>query len=64
MLHGGRDEATGIHKLLWEGGFLWKIPFNGKGLPERRIVSVKRASYQSIYSKAVRLIEVSLVFLI
>ena len=56
---GGNDrseeDVVDIQRILWEGGFLWKIPFNGKGLPERRIVSVKRASCPSIYSKAVRI---------
>ena len=45
-----------LPKLLWEGGFVWKIPFNGRGAPERRLVAVKRASHASIYSRAVRVI--------
>ena len=49
------EDIVEIEKILWDGAFLWKIPFNGKGMPERRIVSVKRAAYASIYSKAVRI---------
>jgi len=48
--------AVCLPKLLWEGGFLWKIPFNGRGAPERRLVAVKRASHASIYSRAVRVV--------
>lgn len=50
------EDILDVHKILWEGGFLWKIPFNGKGIPERRTVSIKRAPYPSIYSKAVRIL--------
>ena len=50
------EDILDVHKILWEGGFLWKIPFNGKGIPERRTVSIKRAPYPSIYSKAVRVL--------
>jgi predicted phage tail protein len=28
-------QPTGL-KLLWEGGYLWKIPFNSSKMPQRR----------------------------
>jgi ankyrin repeat protein len=31
-----------IPRLLWEGGQVWKIPYNSKGPPERRYVTIKR----------------------
>ena len=50
------DDGTKViylPKLLWEGGFLWKIPFNGRGAPERRFVAIKRAAHASIYARAI-----------
>ena len=41
---------------IWDGGYLWKIPYNGKGAPEKRIVALKRATiYPSPSAKAVRI---------
>ena len=51
------DDFVDIEKILWEGGLLWKVPFNGKGIPESRIVALKRSASASIYSKAVRIID-------
>ena len=45
-----------VPKLLWEGGPLWKIPYNGKGNPEHRVVALKRAMQPGIYSRRVQLI--------
>jgi hypothetical protein len=30
-----------VPRILWEGGYLWKFPFNGAGLPKRRWVQIK-----------------------
>ena len=51
------DDFVDMEKILWEGGLLWKVPFNGKGIPESRIVSLKRSASASIYAKAVRIID-------
>eukprot|EP01041_Mallomonas_annulata_P005865 gene5865-11842_t len=42
--------------LLWEGGGLWKIPFNGKGPAERRTVAIKRAGMPGPNARPVRII--------
>jgi ankyrin repeat protein len=43
-----------IAARLWDGGYLWKIPYNGKGDPDKRIVALKRAKvYPSPGSRAV-----------
>jgi hypothetical protein len=46
-----------VPSLLWNGSYLWKVPFNGKGPPEQRIVSLKRASYPGLYSRKVEIID-------
>ncbi len=51
-----QEEAKVICSILWDGGYLWKIPYNGKGAAERRIVALKRATvYPSPTSRAVRI---------
>ena len=40
----GVEGQITISSLIWDGGYLWKIPYNGKGSPEKRIVSIKRSS--------------------
>jgi len=42
----GRNDVLDVSAILWFGEILWKIPFNGKGNPERRLVTVKRATGQ------------------
>jgi len=42
--------------LLWKGGILWKIPYNGRGVPERRVVMIKRATLPGKKSKPVQLL--------
>ena len=32
------EEILTIAARLWDGGYLWKIPYNGKGDPDKRIV--------------------------
>jgi len=50
-----KEEVFVISSILWDGGYLWKIPYNGKGAPERRIIALKRATvYPSPGSRAVR----------
>lgn len=44
-----------INKLLWEGGSLWKIPYNGKGQAENRVVALKRAAQPGMYSRRIQL---------
>lgn len=50
-----QDFST-IPYILWKGGVLWKIPYNGKGLPEKRSVMIKRASKPGTHSKPVKVI--------
>ena len=48
------EPALTIAARLWDGGYLWKIPYNGKGAAEKRIVALKRAKvYPSPGSRAV-----------
>ena len=35
---------------LWEGTVVWKIPFNGKSMPEKRLVAVKRATRSGLHA--------------
>jgi ankyrin repeat protein len=42
--------------LLWKGAILWKIPYNGRGVPERRLVMIKRAPLPGKKAKAVTLL--------
>ena len=42
--------------LLWKGAILWKIPYNGRGVPERRLVMIKRAPLPGKKAKAVHLL--------
>jgi hypothetical protein len=30
-----------IPRILWEGGYLWKYPYNNTGFPKRRWVQIK-----------------------
>ena len=48
--------CTTFPMLLWKGGILWKIPYNGRGVPERRLVMIKRAPLPGKKSKPVRLL--------
>jgi hypothetical protein len=40
--HSGDVELRDIPLLLYEGGLLWKIPFNGKSYPQQKWVRLKR----------------------
>lgn len=33
--------ALGIPKILWEGGYLWKFPYNTTGMPKKKWVQIK-----------------------
>lgn len=35
-----------LHDVLWYGAQLWKIPHNGKGLPDKRMVMIKRGGLE------------------
>ena len=37
----GRPAALGIPKILWEGGYLWKFPYNTSGMPKKKWVQIK-----------------------
>jgi hypothetical protein len=56
------DQLTSLPQLLWKGGILWKIPFNGRGLPERRLVMIKRVHRPTAKSKPVRILGPDLLF--
>lgn len=34
----------GMPRVLWEGGYLWKFPYNTSGVPKRKFVQIKTAS--------------------
>lgn len=42
--------------VLWDGGKLWKVPYNGKGMPEERIVMIKRALRPGPQARPVRIL--------
>ena len=46
-----------IPSVLWFGDILWKIPFNGKGKPERRLVIIRRSHGPGQESWPVRVID-------
>ena len=45
-----------LPSILWEGGKLWKVPFNGKGMPEERMVMIKRALRPGPQARPVRVL--------
>ena len=47
---------SSLPSILWEGGKLWKIPYNGKGMPEERIVMIKRALRPGAQARPVRVL--------
>jgi hypothetical protein len=47
---------SGLPLLLWKGGILWKIPYNGRGRPERRHVMIKKALKPGKHARSVRII--------
>lgn len=47
---------TGLPMILWNGGILWKIPYNGKSLPETRMVMIKRAPAPGPKARPVRVL--------
>jgi hypothetical protein len=55
-------DLTSLPHLLWKGGILWKIPFNGRGLPERRLIMIKRVTRPTAKSKPVRILGPDLLF--
>jgi hypothetical protein len=59
---GSEQDLTSLPHLLWKGGILWKIPFNGRGLPERRLVMIKRVTRPTAKSKPVRILGPDLLF--
>mmetsp|Transcript_24624 Transcript_24624/g.36263 ORF Transcript_24624/g.36263 Transcript_24624/m.36263 type:complete len:2041 (+) Transcript_24624:160-6282(+) len=52
----GDQSHSGLPLLLWKGAILWKIPYNGRGLPERRLVMIKRASHPGPRAKPVSIL--------
>ena len=52
----GASKYSGLPMLLWKGDILWKVPFNGRGLPERRLVMIKRASSPGPHAKPVQVL--------
>lgn len=59
---GQSNQMASLPQLLWKGGILWKIPFNGRGLPERRLVMIKRVHRPTAKSKPVRILGPDLLF--
>lgn len=52
-----KNPQMSIPFILWQGGVLWKIPYNGKGLPEKRTIMLKRALKAGPKSKAVSVLQ-------
>lgn len=50
------SKYSGLPVLLWKGAILWKIPYNGRGLPERRLVMIKRATRPGPRAKPVQVV--------
>ena len=51
-----KDNCSTFPMLLWKGAILWKIPYNGRGVPERRLVMIKRAPLPSKKAKPVQIL--------
>jgi hypothetical protein len=49
-------DYSGLPLILWKGGILWKIPYNGNGRPERRHVVIKKSSKAGKHSRTVKII--------
>ena len=47
---------SALPSVLWEGGKLWKIPYNGKGMPEERMVMIKRSPRPGSQARPVRVL--------
>ena len=50
------SQHPSIPMILWEGGGLWKIPFNGKGPAERRTLVVKRSPQPGQHARPIRVL--------
>ena len=53
------SSTRGIPIILWEGCIVWKIPFNGKSIPELRQVAIKRASRPGPHAIPVHVVDAS-----
>lgn len=50
------SSSPGLPLILWKGGILWKIPYNGNGRPERRHIVIKKSSKAGKHSRTVKII--------
>jgi hypothetical protein len=51
-----REPIYNLPLTVWEGSLLWKIPYSGRGLAEKRYVRIKRAPRNGQHAAPVRLI--------
>jgi hypothetical protein len=53
----GKEEPIyNLPLTVWNGSILWKIPYSGKGLAEKRYVRIKRAPTSGRHAAPIRLI--------
>ena len=55
----GTSSSLTLPLMLWQGGYLFKIPYNSKGGPQRRIIALKRRSSKGSKSKRITIISPS-----
>lgn len=49
-------QYSALPAVLWEGGKLWKVPYNGRGMPEERMVMIKKAPRPGVGARPVRVL--------
>jgi ankyrin repeat protein len=49
-------QYSALPVILWEGGKLWKVPYNGRGMPEERMVMIKKAQRPGVGARPVRVL--------
>lgn len=50
------DAVFNMPVTVWQGSILWKIPYNGRGIAEKRFVRIKRAPLNGDHAMPVRII--------
>jgi hypothetical protein len=51
-----QEPVYNIPAPVWNGSILWKVPFNGRGLAEKRFVRIKRAPRSGLHATPIRVI--------
>jgi hypothetical protein len=51
-----QEPVYNIPVTVWNGSILWKVPYNGRGLAEKRFVRIKRAPRSGLHAAPIRVI--------